>query len=167
MVADALCVLNPAYGQGMTVAALEALLLRRLLACGESGELAPRLFRGAARLVGTAWSLTVSADLRFPEVVGRRRAADRFVNSYLSRYQAAAAVDPALANAFICVANLVAPPSRLFAPSLVLRVLRAACGHRSASGSSILLRFPPARPGDAHVHSAGRGSPSADGLTPS
>lgn len=45
---DALCNFNPTYGQGMTVAALEALLLRGLLADG-TGDLAHRFSRRRPR----------------------------------------------------------------------------------------------------------------------
>lgn len=123
VVADALCSFNPIYGQGMTVAALEALLLRRLLATG-TGSLARRFFRGAAKLIDAPWSIAVGTDLRFPEVAGRRSAKVRFVNAYIHRLHMAATADPVLGAAFLRVLNLVDPPTRLLAPGIMLRVLR-------------------------------------------
>lgn len=131
VVADALCSFNPIYGQGMTVAALEALLLRRLLAEG-SDDLARRFFRGAARVIDGPWSIAVGTDLRFPEVDGRRSPKVRFVNAYVHRLHVAAVADPVLGAAFLRVLNLVDPPTRLLAPGIVLRVLRGSVGRRAA-----------------------------------
>ncbi|GAA3076445.1 FAD-dependent oxidoreductase [Streptosporangium carneum] len=128
--ADALCGFNPVYGQGMTVAALEALLLRRLIASG-TDDLARRFFRGAARLIDAPWSISVGTDLRFPEVEGRRSMTVRLVNAYVGMLHAAAVTDPALGAAFIRVLNLIDPPARLMAPATVFRVLRGTLGRRS------------------------------------
>jgi hypothetical protein len=124
VVADGLCSFNPIYGQGITVAALEALLLRRLLATGGTRRLAPRFFRGAARLIDAPWSIAVGNDLRFAEVEGRRGLRVRFVNAYVHRLHLAATADPALGAAFLRVLNLVDPPTTLLAPGVALRVLR-------------------------------------------
>ncbi|MQA16300.1 MAG: hypothetical protein GEV09_19770 [Pseudonocardiaceae bacterium] len=71
---DAVGSFNPVYGQGITVAALEALTLRRHLQRGS--ELRPRRFlRDIARLVDVPWNMAVGADLAFPGVAGRRRRA--------------------------------------------------------------------------------------------
>ncbi|WP_212822644.1 FAD-dependent monooxygenase [Catellatospora sp. TT07R-123] len=123
VVADALCSFNPIYGQGMTVAALEALLLRRLLATG-APDLSRRFFRGSARLIDGPWAIAVGTDLRFPGVDGPRSAKVRFVNAYVHRLHAAATADPALGAAFLRVLNLVDPPTALLRPGTVLRVLR-------------------------------------------
>ncbi|MCM0677798.1 squalene monooxygenase [Micromonospora phytophila] len=123
VVADALCSFNPVYGQGMTVAALEALLLRRLLRRRPDWP-ARRFFRGAARLIDGPWSISVGTDLRFPEVTGRRSPRVRLVNAYVGRLHAAATRDPALGAAFLRVLNLVDPPTRLLAPPVLTRVLR-------------------------------------------
>jgi 2-polyprenyl-6-methoxyphenol hydroxylase-like FAD-dependent oxidoreductase len=124
VVADGLCSFNPIYGQGITVAALEALLLRRLLATSGTHRLAPRFFRGAARLIDGPWSIAVGQDLRFAEVEGRRGPKVRFVNAYVHRLHLGATADPVLGGAFLRVLNLVDPPTALLAPGVALRVLR-------------------------------------------
>jgi 2-polyprenyl-6-methoxyphenol hydroxylase-like FAD-dependent oxidoreductase len=123
VVGDALCSFNPLYGQGMTVAATEGLLLRRLLA-GKPDRLWRRFFRGASRLIDGPWSIAVGTDLRFPEVEGRRTLKVRLVNAYVGRLHSAARTDPALGTAFLRVLNLIDPPHRLLRPGIVRRVLR-------------------------------------------
>jgi 2-polyprenyl-6-methoxyphenol hydroxylase-like FAD-dependent oxidoreductase len=123
VMADAICSFNPIYGQGMTVAALEALLLRDLIHDGTDG-LARRFFRRAARIVDHPWAISVGTDLRFPEIQGRRTLQVRFVNAYLARLYPAATTDPVLGAAFLRVINLIDPPTRLLAPNIALRVLR-------------------------------------------
>ncbi len=121
-VGDAVCTLNPIYGQGMTVAALQAMELRRQLG---TGPLRPRRFQGhAARLAGVAWALSTGGDLAFPEVEGPRTAATRALGRYVGLVQAGAAHDPALGRAFLRVTSLVDPPSALFRPAVVARAAR-------------------------------------------
>jgi 2-polyprenyl-6-methoxyphenol hydroxylase-like FAD-dependent oxidoreductase len=119
-----ICSFNPIYGQGMTVAALEALALRDALRGGPAG-LARRFFRQAARLVDVPWEIAVGTDLRFPHVEGRRTPKVRFVNRYLSRVHVASAIDPAVGTAFLRVVNLIDRPEKLLTPAVALRVLRA------------------------------------------
>jgi 2-polyprenyl-6-methoxyphenol hydroxylase-like FAD-dependent oxidoreductase len=120
---DAVCSFNPIYGQGMTVAVTEGLLLRSLLT-GDRDRLWRRFFRGAGRLIDGPWSIAVGADLRFPEVHGPRTMQVRLVNAYVHRLHAAARTDPVLGTAFLRVLNLVDPPHRLLRPAIVRRVLR-------------------------------------------
>ncbi|MFI7544669.1 FAD-dependent oxidoreductase [Actinoplanes sp. NPDC049599] len=121
---DAICSFNPLYGQGMTVAATEGLLLRSVLPGGPD-RLARRFFRGAGKLIDGPWSIAVGTDLRFPQVPGPRSARVRLVNAYVHRLHAAARTDAVLGAAFLRVLNLVDPPTRLLRPAIVRRVLRA------------------------------------------
>lgn len=122
---DALCSFNPIYGQGMTVAAAEALALGEALAALDEG-LAHRFFRAAARPVDVAWQLAVGSDLALPEIEGERSRQVRFVNAYLDRLLAAAETDPVVATQFLRVTGFLDSPSRLFRPSIVARTLRGA-----------------------------------------
>jgi flavin-dependent dehydrogenase len=124
VVGDAVCSLNPIYGQGMTVAALEADALRRRLAKGRDFD-SGRFQGDVGRIAGVAWALATGADLSFPEVVGRRTAMSRVVGRYIDRVQAGAARDPRVGAAFLRVSSLVDSPAALFRPSTVLGVARA------------------------------------------
>lgn len=127
---DAVCSFNPIYGQGMTVAAMEAQALRRHLGSGTAA--APsHFFKDIASVVDSPWDIAVGADLAFPQVPGHRSAKVRFVNSYLPRLHAAAVDDGALALAMIRVIGLKDQPEGLIRPDRMLRVLRGAL-HRSA-----------------------------------
>lgn len=124
VVGDALSSFNPIYGQGMTVAALEALALRTSLA-EDAADLAPRFFRRAARVIDGPWDIAAGGDLRIPQVPGPRSPRVRMVNAYVSRVQAAAAADPDVGLAFLRVANLLDRPESLLRPSVAARVVRA------------------------------------------
>ena len=123
VIGDAACSFNPVYGQGMTVAAKEAMTLRRVLARDTRPD-ARRYFRGIAAAIDGAWDIAVGSDLAFPEVGGKRSAKVRLVNAYLPRLHAAAARDEALATAMIRVIGLKDRPEGLLRPDRVLRVLR-------------------------------------------
>jgi len=134
VVGDAVCSFNPIYGQGMSVAALEALTLRRHLQLGAVPQ-PRRWFRGLARVVDVPWDIAVGGDLAVPGVQGRRTLKIRLVNAYIARLHAAAAHDADLASTFVRVAGLVAPPQTLLRPKVALRVLRA--GLHSATGTVV------------------------------
>jgi 2-polyprenyl-6-methoxyphenol hydroxylase-like FAD-dependent oxidoreductase len=118
---DAMCSLNPIYGQGMSVAAMDALALRNALRHGEKG-LSQRYFRAAAKSIGVAWQLGAGTDLSFPEVQGRRTAAMRLSNRYAEWVLSACEIDAVINTQFSRVTGLVDPPARLFRPSFVYRV---------------------------------------------
>ncbi|MFL6446261.1 MAG: FAD-dependent oxidoreductase [Bryobacteraceae bacterium] len=119
---DALSSFNPIYGQGMTVAALEALALDSVLS-NNPRDLARHFYQRASKVVDTPWSIAVGNDLRIPETVGRRSLGVRFVNSYIARLHRAAHRDPAVAIAFHQVGNLVKPPAHIMRPAIAWRVL--------------------------------------------
>jgi 2-polyprenyl-6-methoxyphenol hydroxylase-like FAD-dependent oxidoreductase len=134
---DAVASFNPIYGQGMSVAALEALALRRHLERG--AEPRPgRWFRDLGRLVDVPWDMAAGGDLVFPGVQGRRTLKVRLASAYLARLHAAAAHDAHLAAAFIRVAGLVDPPQTLLHPRAVVRVLRPARPPASADAGGRL-----------------------------
>ncbi|GAA4947554.1 2-polyprenyl-6-methoxyphenol hydroxylase-like FAD-dependent oxidoreductase [Nonomuraea thailandensis] len=116
---DAVCSFNPLYGQGMTVAALEA---KALLDPGLSPA---AYFRRLAAIVDLPWEITVGADLRIATTDGRPTPKMRLIGAYLDRFHAAAAHDPELTRRFLRVTNLYDPPQSLMSPPALLRVLRS------------------------------------------
>jgi 2-polyprenyl-6-methoxyphenol hydroxylase-like FAD-dependent oxidoreductase len=144
VVGDALCSFNPAYGQGMTTAILEAKALSDCLGDGPA-RLAERFFAAAAAIIDIPWRIAVGGDLEHPRVEAARTPFARFMGWYIGKLHRAAARDAALAVRFLKVANLMAPPAALLAPAIALRVLRGN------------LWGPPARkpaPGDAGMRAA-------------
>ncbi len=123
MIGDALTSFNPIYGQGMSVAALEALALHHTLASGGRDALADRFFDRAEGIVDTAWMLAVGADFAFPETDGPKPAGTDLVNRYFSRLLRRAHTDGTLRDAFGRVLMMERPPRSLFHPRIVWRVL--------------------------------------------
>lgn len=121
---DAICSFNPIYGQGMTVACIEAMALRDCLRRGDAA-LAHRFFRASAKIVRVAWHTAVGADLALPEVVGPRPASMRITNAFLERVMSAGETDPVVAAQFMRVIGMIDSPVRLLQPSVVFRVATA------------------------------------------
>ncbi|WP_052443181.1 FAD-dependent oxidoreductase [Streptacidiphilus neutrinimicus] len=158
---DAVCVFDPVYGQGLTVAALEADLLRRMLAeRRDSGRgldgLARRYQRGVARVLLAPWTVSGNSDLMWdPE---NRPLGARIAHAYNRRLFAAAVHDPAVWARFAQVVNMVASPATLFHPSVLAKVLRPGAALR-ATGA---LPAGPSRSASAPAEPVTAGQAAAD-----
>ncbi|MET7829314.1 pyridine nucleotide-disulfide oxidoreductase [Streptomyces sp. NPDC005386] len=126
---DALATFNPAYGQGMSVAALGALELRHQLKYADLAEtgLARRVQRRVAKHTATAWSVAVSQDVLYPGLKGSRRTtADRIAATYTRRLTRAATGSMPAAAALWDVTGLKAGPGRVLRPRTMLATLTGA-----------------------------------------
>lgn len=120
---DAICSFNPIYGQGMTVAAIEAVVLRECLRRGDK-DLPRRFFRASAKKILIAWQTAAGSDLALPEVKGKAPLSMRLSNAYLDRVMTAAEHDPAVTLSFLRVMGMMDSPARLLTPGFIFRVLR-------------------------------------------
>jgi 2-polyprenyl-6-methoxyphenol hydroxylase-like FAD-dependent oxidoreductase len=120
---DALCSFNPIYGQGMSVAALEAETLEGCLAGGLE-DLPRRFYRRVSEVVDVPWKLAARADFAHPGVEGSRTLTTGIVNWYVGHVRRAITRDEEVCRAFTFVTGLLAPPSALFRPKIALRVFR-------------------------------------------
>jgi 2-polyprenyl-6-methoxyphenol hydroxylase-like FAD-dependent oxidoreductase len=118
---DALCSFNPLYGQGMSVALMQA---EQLGSAVERGRLAT-VQRELARIADAAWTIAAGGDLAYPRVQGKRTRFGRFMSRYMRELFRACTVDGRLVDTLWNVTNLVAPPSALLHPATVLRVVWA------------------------------------------
>ncbi|MEU9554095.1 FAD-dependent oxidoreductase [Streptomyces fumanus] len=123
---DALCTFNPIYGQGMAVAALNAVALRDALADPRRTPTTARVQRALLAASRQAWDISAGADKRMPGALGNAlavTAADRLAGPYLRRVQDRYPGDPVIGPAFRSVLTLTAPLTSVFAPKVVRAVL--------------------------------------------
>jgi 2-polyprenyl-6-methoxyphenol hydroxylase-like FAD-dependent oxidoreductase len=124
-VGDALCSFNPLYGQGMTVAVMEARLLGAVLddRGGITEAMARAYYRAAATLIGTPWQFAVGGDFSFPRTTGPRPRGIAVSKWYARKLALASQVESDINTSFVRVQQLIDPPSVLFRPSLIARIL--------------------------------------------
>ena len=127
---DAVCAFSPVYGQGMSVAAIEAKTLDTCLREQQSGtgsthptSFERRFQQAIAREIKTAWLLSTGEDLRYPETEGPRSSGTRLFSWYLRHMIGLSASDPLAAAAFFQVWHLLKPLGSLFAPHIAWAVL--------------------------------------------
>ncbi|WP_278237354.1 hypothetical protein [Isoptericola sp. AK164] len=139
---DAVCSVNPVYGQGMTSAALQALALGECV--GRFGPASDRLpatfYRRAARVVDVPWRIAAGGDFADPRTSGAKPVGTDLTNRFLERVFRACHSSPAVARQTQRVQNLLDPPSSLLRPDRLLRILLAdrrarAAERRSAVGA--------------------------------
>jgi 2-polyprenyl-6-methoxyphenol hydroxylase-like FAD-dependent oxidoreductase len=126
VIGDAICVFNPTYGQGMSVAALQAQALRTCLAKGGTDDLARRFFKAAAKPTGAAWMMAAAGDLAYPEAMGRRNLQVKLSHLLEKPLLTAAETDIEVYSQVLRVSAFVDPPSSLLSPGFLLRLLRGA-----------------------------------------
>jgi len=124
VVGDAISSFNPIYGQGMSVAALEALTLHHVLSEGEMSGLPLRFFDRVEEIVDVPWSIAVGGDFEFAETTGPKPRGTELFNRYIARLMRKARTDVRLREALVRVFMMERPPTSLLQPGLAWRVLR-------------------------------------------
>ncbi|MFB6126224.1 MAG: hypothetical protein ABEJ79_02840 [Halolamina sp.] len=120
---DAIASFNPIYGQGMSVAALEALTLHETLASSGNGPLGKRFIERATDVVDIAWQMAVGSDAAFEETTGSALPGASMFDTYLSRLVRQAHTDPHLSEAFYRVVGMEVAPIDLFRPGTIWRTV--------------------------------------------
>jgi flavin-dependent dehydrogenase len=131
-VGDAYCAFNPVYGQGITVAACQALLIRDALKHDRTPTgRGPLVTRRLQRRIGAAadlpWSVATTEDLRHPSSSGSQTRVQWLVGLWTDQLaRLVAHGDRAAYLAFARVYHLMAAPAMLFNPRVIFSVCRAA-----------------------------------------
>jgi hypothetical protein len=141
---DSLCALNPVYGQGMSVAAMEGGVLGRWLDASGVGpdrrSVTPpdtgRLIRELARTARLPWFLATGEDARIDGVTGVDRVSplEALGRRYIDEVVLDSAHDAHTLRRFTEVSNLVRPPIALFDPRVVARVAAGVIARRLGRG---------------------------------
>ena len=120
---DAVCSFNPIYGQGMTVAAMEAEALDRCLYLNHL-PFAENFFKDMGKIVDISWKTAVGGDLNYPEIKGDRTIMTRLLNWYIRKLHKAARYDADVSIAFLKVINMVSSPPAILTPRIVWRIMK-------------------------------------------
>jgi 2-polyprenyl-6-methoxyphenol hydroxylase-like FAD-dependent oxidoreductase len=161
---DAICRFNPAYGQGMSVAAQQARMLRRLLATAEADS---RLFAGLSQtffsevqtLIDAPWSMTTVLDFAYPQTQGHRPPDIEQRRQFGLALVRLAVDDPAVHKLMLSVQHLLAPQSVYRDPALVERVLAVIAGKNAAADARPLLAAGAAPAGHSSNANSSYGEP--------
>ncbi|MET8648302.1 2Fe-2S iron-sulfur cluster-binding protein [Nocardia aurea] len=124
---DAVCSFSPAFGQGMTVSALQALRLREVLAAGDH-DLASRYFRAAASAIDDAWAITKLFDLAMPHVNSAGQVPSRALGALTRVGMAVGARDATVGRQIARIAGLLDRPTAVLRPSLLGHGVTALAG---------------------------------------
>jgi 2-polyprenyl-6-methoxyphenol hydroxylase-like FAD-dependent oxidoreductase len=130
VVGDAFAALDPAHGQGMTVAVECALVLDRLLAShGSAVGLGYRLRRALAHRLTPVWQASVRAPGAAQEDQDRRAGwRARLGRRYAARLAQAATTDPSAAAVLLELLQAGAPSAVMLRPSALRAALRGPRG---------------------------------------
>ncbi|MET8676861.1 hypothetical protein ABZW18_04445 [Streptomyces sp. NPDC004647] len=125
---DALCSFNPLYGQGMTVAAQQAVALGHALdRAGDAGTgMARTYYASVAKIADFPWQMAAASDFAYPETTGPKPRGTHFLNWYTGRVLLASHVSVPVNRALMDVQQLLAPPTAVMRPGMAVRALLAA-----------------------------------------
>jgi len=136
---DAACGFNPVYGQGMTAAAMGAVLMGECLSATTRLDGVGRDFQAKlAKQNAVIWLMSTGEDFRHATTIGKRPGfAGRLVQRYMDMVIETLPDNNDTAVRFLHVVNLDAPPTALFQPSVIMAVLRHKLGRKVTPQPSV------------------------------
>jgi 2-polyprenyl-6-methoxyphenol hydroxylase-like FAD-dependent oxidoreductase len=131
VVGHAVCAFNPIYGQGMTVAALDARMLDECLQThrkrhpeGDLTGFGRQFQQKLAKLHTIPWTFAISQDSRYRESTGAKpNLGTRLIIEYMELVLKALVNDARVCQAFLEVLHMIKPPTILFHPMIAVKAI--------------------------------------------
>ncbi len=125
LIGDTLCRIDPFFGQGMSIAVLEALALKNLLRdkTKTTQEVIHAFHKKAARIIAPIWNMVVTEDFRYPATSGKKIIGLAFLQWYSKHIFLLSSKNAKVYDKFINVMNLVRPMTILMNPTIIVRVI--------------------------------------------
>jgi len=131
IIGHAVCAFNPVYGQGMTVAALDAQMLDRCLQKqrerypkGDLTGFARQFQEKLAKLHNIPWTFAISQDSRYRGSTGAKlNLATRLTIDYMDLVLKVLVGDAKVCQAFLEVLHMIESPAVLFNPSIAVKAI--------------------------------------------
>ncbi|MEM7331187.1 MAG: FAD-dependent monooxygenase [Chloroflexota bacterium] len=132
VVGDAVCRLNPIYGQGMSVSAMAAEALLRQFEKWDStlDDFAWSFQRRYPKIIDVPWLLASSSDQEWLGNIENQSVIERVAGWYFPKLLEALPHERAIAEAFVEIQNLKRSPAILFSPQMMWYALK----HQLQSG---------------------------------
>ncbi|MCC3510695.1 MAG: 2-polyprenyl-6-methoxyphenol hydroxylase-like oxidoreductase [Microcoleus sp. PH2017_17_BER_D_A] len=129
IVGHAVCAFNPVYGQGMTVAGLDAQMLdeclqkqRQRYPEGDLTGFGRHFQQKLAKLHTIPWTFAISQDSRYRGSEGAKpNLATRLTINYMDLVLKALTTDAKVCQAFLEVLHMIEPPTLLFHPKIAVK----------------------------------------------
>ena len=140
-IGDALCAVNPTYGQGMTSAAQQAVALLDVIEASDTASIeaiGSAFLTHAVTIATVPWRQANFRDLSYPETIGDRTMFSTEESTKRIALELLQFVDPEIRLKLFKVSQLVEPPSILDTPEIDARVAAAVAQYQAqqAAGSA-------------------------------
>lgn len=122
VIGDAMCSLNPVWGQGMTSAALQASVLRDCLDA-DVEDLQQAYYRGAAKKLAPIWRSNRMLDFSVAPADDWRRIPKRLVNRVTEKVWSSAETDTVMTETFVRTIELLDPITVWLQPATLKRIV--------------------------------------------
>ncbi len=125
VVEDAHCRFDPVFGQGVSVAAMEAHQLQLILQGRKRLDktLTREFYRKTAMIIKTPWEMTTTEIARHPKLQKELTTKQKFQQWYTKQIYQLSASDSDIYIRLVRVMNLIRSPFHLFHPRVLLTVL--------------------------------------------
>jgi 2-polyprenyl-6-methoxyphenol hydroxylase-like FAD-dependent oxidoreductase len=126
MIGDAFCRIDPIFGQGMSIAALETVALKKELEKRahryDLSRISHSVHRRFSKVIDIPWLIALSEDFRYEHTQGPKPVGLSFLMWYVKKVILACEVNQIIYTKLINVLHLKAHPITLFAPSVLKAV---------------------------------------------
>jgi 2-polyprenyl-6-methoxyphenol hydroxylase-like FAD-dependent oxidoreductase len=126
LLGDTVCRIDPFFGQGMSIAVLEAQRLKDLLTYQNQThqKMIEAFHQQAAKIIYPIWNMVITEDFRYPATIGKKPAGLSIQQWYAKNIFLLSSENQYIYNSFIKVMNLLRPTSSLMHPRIIKSVLK-------------------------------------------